>query len=54
MKTPEEIAHLRTELVAHLQAALAITKDTGDTAVNHLLDMALQEIRAARRSWQAC
>jgi hypothetical protein len=49
MKTPEEIAHLRTELVRHLQAAMTIAKETGDEAINYLIEVAIEKIRVMQR-----
>lgn len=47
MHTAEKIAHLRTELIAHIQTAMAIAKETGDCAVNSMLENALKEMRTA-------
>jgi hypothetical protein len=49
MKTPEEIARLRTELVGHLLTALAIAIETGYSAVNYLIELAIDKIRSSIR-----
>jgi hypothetical protein len=46
MRTPEETSRMRSEMVAHLEAALAIADETGSSAAGYLIETALDTVRA--------
>ena len=46
MKSPEEIARLRSKAIEHLEAALALTDETGDATASYYIETALDTIRA--------
>lgn len=48
-KSPDEIARLRSKMVEHLEAALALADETSDGTVGYLIESALDIIRA--ESW---
>jgi hypothetical protein len=46
MKSPDEIARLRSKMIEHLEAALALADKTGDGTAGYLIESALDTIRA--------
>jgi DNA-binding ferritin-like protein len=46
MKSPEEIAHLRSKMIEHLEAALALADETGDGTARYMIESALDSVRA--------
>jgi hypothetical protein len=46
MRTPEEIVRMRAEMIEHLQAALALSDETGDRTAGYLIETALDTVRA--------
>ena len=46
MKTPEEIDRFRTKMIEHLEAALALTDETGDGTAGYMIETALDTIRS--------
>jgi hypothetical protein len=46
MKSPEEIARLRSKMIEHLEAALALADETGDGTTGYLIESALDALRA--------
>jgi hypothetical protein len=46
MKSPEEIAELRSKMIEHLESALALADVTADGNAGYLIESALDMIRA--------
>jgi len=46
MKTPDEISRLRSQMLEHLEAALALADETGDGTAGYLIESALDVVRA--------
>ena len=47
MISPEKARQLRTQMLEHLESALAIADETQDAAAGYLIEQALNSIRAA-------
>lgn len=46
MRTPEQIMQLRSKIIEHLEAALALADETRDGMVGYLIETALDAVRA--------
>jgi hypothetical protein len=46
MKSPEDIDRFRTKMIEHLEAALALTDETGDGTAGYMIEAALDTIRS--------
>jgi hypothetical protein len=46
MRTPEEIAQLRSKMIEHMEAALALADETGDSTAGYMIETALDAVRA--------
>jgi hypothetical protein len=44
MKSPEEMERFRTKTIEHLEAALALTDETGDGTAGYMIEAALDTI----------
>jgi hypothetical protein len=50
MRTPEEIADFRSKMIEHLEAALALADETGDSTAGYMIETALDAVRADARA----
>jgi hypothetical protein len=46
MKSPEDIGRFRTKMIEYLEAALALTDETGDGTAGYMIEAALDTIRS--------
>jgi hypothetical protein len=46
MHTPEEVGRMRVEIIAHLEAALALSDEKRDSTAGYLIETALDAARA--------
>ena len=44
MKSPEEAAEIRKKIIEHLQHAMLLAEEAGDSTVNYMLSDAIQKI----------
>jgi hypothetical protein len=46
VKSPKDIDRFRTKMIEHLEAALALTDETGDGTAGYMIEAALDTIRS--------